>query len=81
MTKTITIKFENAQQAVPINADITIDLNEVPALGTLGFVLTKTETGYEFAAIPLQLPAVSELANGDYKLHIVDGVATWVVIA
>lgn len=52
---------------------------EVPAVGTTGHVLTKTEAGYEFQAIPAQVPALPE-ADGDYKLNITGGVATWVAI-
>lgn len=53
---------------------------EVPATGTTGYVLTKTETGYEWAAIPAvehPIPALPE-TDGDYKLVITEGVATWV---
>ncbi len=53
---------------------------ELPAEGTTGHVLTKTEGGYEWAAIPAvehPIPAIPE-TDGEYKLVITDGVATWV---
>ena len=53
---------------------------ELPAEGTTGYVLTKTETGYEWAAIPAvehPIPALPE-TDGEYKLVITEGVATWV---
>lgn len=55
---------------------------EIPAEGTTGHVLTKTEAGYAFQAIPAVEHPIPELpvADGDYKLNITDGVATWVAI-
>ena len=55
---------------------------ELPAEGTTGHVLTKTIAGYEWAAIPAvehPIPALPE-TDGDYKLNITGGVATWVAI-
>ena len=56
---------------------------ELPAEGTAGHVLTKTEAGYEWAAIPAvehPIPALPE-TDGDYKLVITEGVATWVSLS
>jgi len=53
---------------------------ELPAEGTTGHVLTKTDAGYEWAVIPAvehPIPALPEI-DGEYKLVITEGVATWV---
>ena len=53
---------------------------ELPAEGTTGHVLTKTEAGYDWAAIPAVEHPVPEspATDGEYKLVITEGVATWV---
>lgn len=56
---------------------------ELPAEGTTGHVLTKTEAGYEWAVIPAvehPIPALPE-TDGEYKLVITEGVATWVSLS
>ena len=53
---------------------------ELPSEGTTGHVLTKTEDGVEWATVPAvehPIPALPE-TDGEYKLVITDGVATWV---
>lgn len=106
MEKNVKIMFQNAPNAVPVEATLTMEAPEdlpdgtvgymlvktadgvdwaaipveLPAEGTTGHVLTKTEAGYEWAAIPAvehPIPALPE-TDGEYKLVITEGVATWV---
>lgn len=51
---------------------------ELPAEGTAGQFLKKTSDGVEYASI-VQVPTLPT-ADGDYKLNIASGVATWVAI-
>lgn len=60
---------------------------ELPAGGTDGQVLAVNAEGALVWVTPAAAPiapftaeAIALLANGDYKLHIVDGVPTWVAI-
>lgn len=129
MEKQVKIMFQNASNAVPVEAVLTMEAPEdlpdgtvgymlvktadgvdwaaipfeIPAEGTTGYVLTKTATGYEWAAVPVEVPAegtegyvLTKTANGyawvapvaqvpalpetdgEYKLVITEGVATWV---
>lgn len=129
MEKNVKIMFQNASNAVPVEAVLTMEAPEdlpdgttgymlvktadgvdwaaipveIPAEGTTGYVLTKTATGYEWAAVPVEVPAegtegyvltktadgyawVTPVAqvpalpetDGEYKLVITEGVATWV---
>ncbi len=108
MEKVVKIKFQTAEGATPVNAILVMEAPEdlpdgtvgymlvktadgvdwaaipveLPAVGTAGHVLTKTLAGYEWAAIPAVEHPIPELpvADGDYKLNIADGVATWVSI-
>ncbi len=55
---------------------------ELPTEGTTGHVLTKTEDGVDWVAIPAvehPIPALPE-TDGEYKLVITEGVATWVFL-
>lgn len=131
MEKLVSIMFQNAPNAIPVNATLTMEApddlpdgtvgymlvktadgvewaavpveipaegteghvltktaegyswvairNELPAEGTTGHILTKTAEGFEWAAVPTEVPALP-VADGDYKLNITDGVATWVAI-
>lgn len=107
--KDVELMFEAALNAEPVKASMLIELPvelpegtvgymlvktadgvewaavpvELPAVGTSGHVLTKTEAGYEWAAIPAVEHPIPELptVDGEYKLVIVDGVASWVLIA
>ena len=106
MEKQVKIMFQNAPNAVPVEATLIMEAPEdlpdgtvgymlvktadgaewvavpveIPAEGTTGHVLTKTANGYEWAAIPAvthPVPALPE-TDGEYKLVITEGVATWV---
>lgn len=106
MEKNVKIMFQNAPNAVPVEAVLTMEAPEdlpdgavgymlvktadgvgwaaipveIPSEGTTGYVLTKTADGYAWAAIPAvehPIPALPE-TDGEYKLVITSGVATWV---
>jgi hypothetical protein len=103
MEKNVKIMFQNASNAVPVEAVLTMEAPEnlpdgttgymlvktaegvdwaaipveIPAEGAEGYVLTKTADGYAWAAPVAQVPALPE-TDGEYKLVITEGVATWV---
>ena len=106
MEKQVKIMFQNAPNAVPVEAILTMEAPEdlpdgtigymlvktadgvdwvavpveIPAEGTTGYVLTKKAEGYEWAAIPAVEHPIPELpvTDGEYKLVITEGVASWV---
>jgi len=108
MEKVVKIMFQNAPNAAPVKATLIMEAPEdlpdgtvgymlvktasgvdwaaipveIPAEGTTGYVLTKTATGYEWASVPAvthPVPVLPE-TDGEYKLVIVEGVASWVAI-
>ena len=65
-------KFIDSELPVTLGDDGQVLTVVDKSAGTIGWA--------DPAKAPVEVPDISGLANGDYKLHIVDGVATWVAI-
>lgn len=79
--KDVELMFEAASNAEPVKASMLIEFPvEFPEGGVEGQFLKKTANGSAWGDIPAELPELPTV-DGEYKLVIVGGVASWVLIA